>query len=64
MQHKDKVYDAIGADLSQKMIALNPDFYTLLNYRRLLLESLFAKEGLRSCFQMNAHTHNVIIHYH
>jgi len=39
----NKVYDAVGDQVSASLIGVNPDFYSLFNYRRNLLESYFAQ---------------------
>jgi len=40
-RHAKQVYDEVGDQLSAKLIALNPDFYTLFNYRKTMLQQYF-----------------------
>jgi geranylgeranyl transferase type-2 subunit alpha len=40
-RNSKNVYDDVGDQVSAKLAALNPDFYSLFNYRRELLSSFF-----------------------
>lgn len=41
--HKTKQYDGPAYELSAKLVEVNPDFYTLYNFRRLVLQDMMAK---------------------
>lgn len=44
-QRNDKVYDLASLGQTEKFAKLSPDFTTVWNYRREILEHLFAKAG-------------------
>jgi len=50
-KNSSKAYDLVGDQISASLIGVNPDFYSLFDYRKDLLNSYFAqgKEKAQLC---------------